>query len=81
MGSVTLASRTGTDFIYNREFQGLAGTLLRTPEITELVWCVETLEAYELVGTHNPPYDHASSGYEQIRTALGAIAAPQDRVG
>jgi hypothetical protein len=57
VGLVTLTSQSASGFMYTCEFQGLAGTTLITPQISELVWCVETLEAYELQGNHVPPYD------------------------
>jgi len=57
VGLIQLVGRTATGFSYTCEFQGLAGTTLPTPEIDELVWCVHTLEAYELQGNQNPPYD------------------------
>lgn len=57
VGTVTLAGRSAAGFVYNCEFQGLAGTTLVTSAVSELIWCIETLEAYELQGSHNPPYD------------------------
>jgi hypothetical protein len=56
VGVITLTSQSAAGFVYTCEFEGLAGTLT-TPQVSELVWCVETLEAYELQGTHIPPYD------------------------
>jgi hypothetical protein len=56
-GVVTLTDQSAAGFAYECEFQGLAGTTLATPPISQLVWCVETLEAYELQGAHTPPYD------------------------
>jgi hypothetical protein len=53
----TLLNRTAGGFVYQCEFEGLAGTVLPTPEMSELIWCMHTLEAYELQGNHNPPYD------------------------
>jgi hypothetical protein len=61
-------------FSYNCEFQGLAGTTLPTPEMSELVWCVETLEAYELQGSHTPPYDlDVASEYPASPVTFGGI--------
>jgi hypothetical protein len=57
IGVVTLVSESAAGFVYSCEFQGLAGAMFLTPSIPELVWCVETLEAYELQGNHIPPYD------------------------
>jgi hypothetical protein len=52
-----LIGQQSNGYIYQCEFQGLAGTKLATPSIKELVACVQTLEAYELQGNHTPPYD------------------------
>jgi len=57
VGSVVLTNSGAEGFTYNCQFEGLAGTLLPTPPVPELLWCVETLEAYELVGQHQVPYD------------------------
>jgi hypothetical protein len=57
IGAVTLIDRTANGFVYQCEFQGIPGTVLTTPEMSELVWCMQTLEVYELQGNHNPPYD------------------------
>jgi len=57
VGVLNLVSRNANGFIYECEFQGIQGTTILTPEISELVWCMQTLEAYELQGVHNPPYD------------------------
>jgi hypothetical protein len=59
-GAVTLIKKSTGECIYVCEFKGLAGTRFLTPAIPELVWCVETLEAYELNGSANPPYDLGS---------------------
>jgi len=75
VGAITLISQSAGGFVYNCEFQGLAGTTLVTDQIPELSWCVETLEAYELQGSHTPPYDlDAASEYP-------ASPAMFDRIG
>ena len=56
VGAMTLVSLISGAYAYTCEFQGL-DTLLSTPPMSELVACCQTLEAYELQGTHNPPYD------------------------
>ena len=49
--------------------------MLPTSAISELVWCVETLEAYELQGNHTPPYDlDAASEYPTSPVTFGDIA-------
>lgn len=57
VGLMKLLSRSSNGCIYSCEFQGRAGTTLITPAIPDLIWCYETLEAYEEEGTHTPPYD------------------------
>jgi hypothetical protein len=57
VGVVTLVNQSTLGFVYDCEFEGLPGTTLTTSPISELVWCVETLEAYELQGNRIPPYD------------------------
>ena len=57
IGVITLMSQTRAGFVYSCEFEGLAGSKLQTPVMQELVWCAETLEAYELEGRHIVPYD------------------------
>jgi hypothetical protein len=57
VGAITLANQSPNGFVYNCGFQGLTDTQFSTDTIAELVWCVETLEAYELLGSQNPPYD------------------------
>lgn len=73
-GVVALTDQSDLGFVYNCEFQGLAGTILPTPRIPQLVWCVETLEAYELQGEHTPPYDlDAASEYPAGRLSFNNI--------
>jgi hypothetical protein len=74
VGVMTLTNQSPAGFVYTCEFQGLAGTTLTTPQISELVWCVETLEAYELQGNHVAPYDlDAASEYPATPVAFQAI--------
>jgi hypothetical protein len=48
VGVVTLTSQSGNAFSYNCEFQGVTGTSLPVQNIAELLWCNETLEAYQI---------------------------------
>lgn len=42
--------------------------------MAELVWCVETLEAYETVTSNNPPYElNSQSEYPAGSTAFKSI--------
>jgi hypothetical protein len=64
IGAITLVSQSDAGFAYTCEFRGLAGTTLPTPPMGQLVWCVQTLEAYELQGNPTPPYElNAPSEY------------------
>jgi hypothetical protein len=77
VGLITLVSQTNQGFSYNCEFQGIEGTTLPTGPISELVWCVQTLEAYELKGNPNlpnPPYDlYSSLEYPPRSVTFGSI--------
>jgi hypothetical protein len=57
VGAITLTNQSPNGFVYSCEFQGLPDTQFSTDAMAELVWCVETLEVYELQGNQNPPYD------------------------
>jgi hypothetical protein len=57
VGVMKLLSKSSAGCNYSCEFQGRAGTTLINPPIPDLIWCYETLEAYEEEGTHTPPYD------------------------
>ena len=59
VGAIKLVGQSASGFTYTCEFEGLAGTMLPTPEMDELIWCVQTLEAYE--GNQTPPYDLSAS--------------------
>lgn len=47
-GVMTLTNQSGMSFDYTCEFQGRSGTRLPVTNIAELLWCNETLEAYDL---------------------------------
>jgi hypothetical protein len=75
VGAITLANQSLNGFVYNCEFQGLSDTQFSTDAIAELVWCVETLEAYELPGNQNPPYDlNDSAEYPTGSVTFNGIA-------
>ena len=75
VGTITLLNKSPAGCTYACEFIGLAGTKFVTPVISELVWCVETLEAHELGSSANPPYDlNSASEYPAVNsTAFKAI--------
>lgn len=74
VGVIELNNQSSAGFLYSCEFQGIDGTTLLTSPIAELVYCVETLEAYELQGSHTPPYDLDSvSEYPAASVTFGNI--------
>jgi hypothetical protein len=75
VGAVTLLDKSAAGCNYQCEFQGVAGTSFTTGAIAELTWCMQTLEAYELGSTANPPYDlNAVTEYPDTpMTRFGAI--------
>ncbi len=74
VGVIKLSKQSSAGFVYSCEFQGMDGTTLLTSPIAELVYCVETLEAYELQGSHTPPYDLDSiSEYPAAPVSFGNI--------
>jgi hypothetical protein len=72
-GVIRLCGQTEGRFTYSCEFEDIPETRLCVCNMPELVWCVETLEAYERVGT--PPYDlNSASEYPDAdRTAFRRI--------
>jgi hypothetical protein len=72
-GVIRLIDQNGWRFAYSCEFEGIAGTGFSVINMPEMVWCVETLEAYEQTGT--PPYDlNKGSEYPDAkRTAFRRI--------
>jgi hypothetical protein len=75
VGLIALTDRSPAGCIYSCEFEGLPATKFLTPAIPELTWCVETLEAYELSGGMDPPYDlNSAAEYPAAKfTAFEAI--------
>jgi hypothetical protein len=66
VGVLTLTNQSGTSFNYDCAFQGIAGTALPLQNIAELVWCTETLEAYQI--------NQCSDYPDTAMTALRAIS-------
>jgi hypothetical protein len=56
-GVITMLEKNAEGYFYSCEFAGRLGTRFITPGLLELSSGVETLEAYELNSTANPPYD------------------------
>lgn len=66
LGLMTLLGKSGTKFIYDCEFRGIPGTTLPVQNITELLWCNETLEAYTLTQCSDyPSTDHTAFPRDQ----------------
>ncbi len=55
VGVMTLSGRSGAMFSYNCEFENVAGTTLPVQNIAELLWCNETLEAYNIADCGDYP--------------------------
>jgi hypothetical protein len=56
-GVIKLSHQTDSEYIYECQFEGIPSSVMTTPPLPELVWCMHTLEAYELEGHKLPPYD------------------------
>jgi len=54
-GEMTVTGQSGNLFSYNCQFEGIAGTSLPVLNIDELVWCGETLEAYQVTQCSDYP--------------------------
>jgi len=82
IGVMTLTSQTGGLFTYACEFESIAGTDFSVTNMPELVWCVETLEAYEVGGSETPPYDlNEGSEYPNTdKTAFQVISIQANSV-
>jgi hypothetical protein len=61
VGEITLTGQTATRFNYRCRFQGIPFTTLPIQNVNELRWCIETLEAYNLVLCSNYPATPSTS--------------------
>ena len=74
-GRMTLTGQGGGVFNYDCEFVGIAGTTLHASSISELAWCYETLEAYNITGNVDYPVDPSVRFSNiPIQTTAGALA-------
>jgi len=84
VGVMTLIDQANGLFSYQAEFEGIAGTQLPVQNVAELVWCNETLEAYQIAACSDyPAADMTAMGSIQVQTGTTAPAvnwAPQDQV-
>ncbi|WP_054010607.1 hypothetical protein [Arthrobacter sp. ERGS1:01] len=84
VGVMTLTGRSGNQFSYNCQFQGIANTSLPISNVDELTWNVETLEAYGLAQASDyPTTNFTAFGGIDLQTANGRPVlawAPVDAV-
>jgi hypothetical protein len=71
VGVMTLTGQSGNAFNYTSEFEGRAGTSLPVQNIAELLWCNETLEAYNIEECTNYPATQMTA-LESIQIQTGA---------
>jgi hypothetical protein len=78
IGVIRLCDHRRQLFTYSCEFEDLPETRLCVANMPELVWCVETLEAYGQAGT--PPYDlnHRTEYPNTDRTSMRRIKVLTD---
>ena len=63
-GVIRLENQPLAGFEYSCQFEGLPQTLLKPPPMDELIWSMQTLEAYEQPSAQAIPYDlNASDEY------------------
>jgi hypothetical protein len=75
VGEMTLTGRLGNAFNYNCQFQGVAGTTLPVQNIAELLWCNETLEAYDIDQCSDYPAT-ARTEFTAINIQTGSVTPP-----
>jgi hypothetical protein len=75
VGVMTLTGQAGNSFDYNCELQGIAGTSLPVQNIAELLWCSETLEAYQVNQCSDYP-DTLLTTFGAIGIQTGAVTPP-----
>jgi hypothetical protein len=73
VGLMTQTGQTGSQFNYKSEFQGIANTSLQVENLTELVWCNETLEAYSIDDCSDYP-STALTAFREISIETGATS-------
>jgi hypothetical protein len=61
VGLITLTNQSGASFNYQAEFQGIAGTALAVPNVSELTVASETLEAYQITACSDYPNSPSTS--------------------
>jgi hypothetical protein len=84
VGTMTLTGQGNGLFSYQSEFQGIPGTQLPVQNVAQLVWCNETLEAYNITACSDyPAADLTAMRAINLQTGNTTPAVhwtPQDRV-
>ena len=75
LGVMTLTGQTAGGFSYVSEFQGIPGTSLPVQDVAELVWCNETLEAYNITACSDYP-DTDLTALRSISLTTGGTSPP-----
>jgi hypothetical protein len=75
VGKMTLTGQGNGLFSYQSEFEGIAGTNLPVQNVTELVWCNETLEAYSITACSDYP-DATFTAMQSIELQTGNVTPP-----
>jgi hypothetical protein len=70
-GLMTLTGQASGMFSYNCQFQGIANSGYAVNNISELVWCNETLEAYQITKCSDYP-DTLNTAFRNISIQTGA---------
>jgi hypothetical protein len=75
LGVMQLTDQATGGFSYASEFQGIPGTTLPVQDVAELVWCNETLEAYDITACSDYP-DTDLTAMRNISLATGGTVPP-----
>jgi hypothetical protein len=75
LGVMTLTGQGAGGFSYTSEFQGIPGTSLPVQDVAELVWCNQTLEAYDITACSDYP-DTDLTAMRNISLSTGGSSPP-----
>ena len=75
VGKMTLTGQGNGLFTYQSEFEGMVGTQLPVQNVAELVWCNETLEAYNITACSDYP-DATLTAMQSIELQTGTVTPP-----
>ena len=84
-GVMTLTGQSGSSFSYDCGFQGMPQTKISVVSGAELVWCTETLEAYNVGQCSDYPYIESTSFISGIAVGKSSVTpdivwSPVDKV-